>query len=431
MKLIKPIRPGPVQRARFLIANKSRAYWLAAALIVAVSVVLTPYAEQAVGLRYTFFHILTAIDPRKPQPNRTAIVFIDELTYRKMARIPLPRDHLTAVLKALDDNSIELVALDFNLMAADYSAPLQVGNFGPVGSGYRHETDEFVREIISFAEHHQIVLGKMLWATGPESDQTIRSLLDAYQPYGICVKPLANGAWTNPGTASFYISPAAATHIRCGYLNAPKDMRQLPTPLPVGNGFPIDSFSMAIVRAVDPGALANIKDGTIFSGYFRERAILDQKTFTTSQLIDPRQRGVIWNDLGHRIVIVGGHWKTGPGDNDFVDMSETPLGSVSGTIIHQNYVEAVLDHRLYNSFGGSILEVLFAAAAAFVFAAYPNLWVKFGLLSAGVAGLLLFQWLVFYLFYFFFDASLPVIGLGVHSIAERLLEPRHEAEVVP
>ena len=133
-------------------------------------------------------------------------------------------------------------------------------------------------------------------------------------------------------------------------------------------------------------------------------------------------------DLAHRPVIVGGQWHlTQLGLGPEVDTHDTPIGRINGAVIHENFVEAILDGRSYGYVPEwllAALEVMFGIAAALVFAAYAGFRVKLAVFAGLTLGLLFIQWVMLQVFGTFFEAFLPLLGLWLHSVMERFVGGR-------
>ena len=92
--------------------------------------------------------------------------------------------------------------------------------------------------------------------------------------------------------------------------------------------------------------------------------------------------------------------------------------------MHDNFVEAILSGRVSAAIPEwilLILEVLFGLGAALLlqrFAPWLQILTFFGLFCL----LIIVQWIMLGLFYTYFDALVPLVGLALHAIGERLLE---------
>jgi CHASE2 domain-containing sensor protein len=413
-------------RVRVYMAVKGLRYWLTAALVLAATVVFTPMLDDDVdlsGMKYRLYQILTDLDPNPARPRDTMIVFIEDDVHSGLLgdRKPLRRDYLQKIVAALDAADVQLIALDFLLPSLDPHGKAAPGDFRALGE-YRAETDGLMREIARVASpSRKIVLPQYIFVDEKKGLIGARAQY-IQQLYGICTEPLPNGRWKNTGAPGFPLNAGARANISCGYLNLPSDMRQMPPPVSAGS-FAIDSFSLAIVRALIPEKDARaIAAGKQFVSYFPQTTVQGETVISSSQLLggDPATLRL----LAHKVVIVGGHWLDSRGS--ITDTHPAPDGELSGPIIHQNFVEATLEGRLYSPLESDAVEIVLAVAAALIFAVSSSVWTKIGLLGSGLLALFAVQWVAFFGLHIFVDAFLPVVGLGLHSIIERLAEPRHE-----
>ena len=95
-------------------------------------------------------------------------------------------------------------------------------------------------------------------------------------------------------------------------------------------------------------------------------------------LADP----MLAHDVLHGLpVVVGAGWhRYGFASGPIVDLHPTPIGEVSGALIHMNLAEAILSGRSYPGLSGSglmAMEVLTGVAAAVLFAGFSRFEVTF------------------------------------------------------
>jgi CHASE2 domain-containing sensor protein len=100
-----------------------------------------------------------------------------------------------------------------------------------------------------------------------------------------------------------------------------------------------------------------------------------------------------------------------------------------GAEMHANYAEAFLDSRVRTGVSENVLtmaELTFGILAAIVLGLLVRLWTKL-LALGGLAGVaLLISFLALHILGVFFDAFIPLIGLGIHAVLEPYVERLEE-----
>lgn len=430
--------------------EKGWRYWTGAAVILAITVAVTPYVDTLLNLsqyRDFLFQKLSQLGPRQAAPRfvKVVLVFDDQYWRGEPAGIrPINRHYLARLVDALDKADASLIALDFNLHIPDKNADARPGNYAVINPHFRAETEVLMKTLARVAQARKIVLPKTVEPEPPDLSR-YRLLPDIYQPYGICTKPLPDGSWSSPGTATFPLTTTAKQNIRCGYIQLPWDMKQVPPVLDVDGGMQVDSFSLAIARWQNAKTAARVGRNTLIATYIPLSSFYSSKSMryrpttvvSATDLLAGRKAAV--DLVSHRPVIVGGAWHISydmetQGDSstaELVDMHSSPIGQINGALIHENFTEAILDGRLNRPLPEwflHVLEILFGIGAAIFFAAYQSIWLKLAGLVGLAALLLLLQWMMLLMFGVFFEALLPLLGLAVHSTIERLAEPRGALE---
>ncbi|MBV8978467.1 MAG: CHASE2 domain-containing protein [Alphaproteobacteria bacterium] len=408
-----------VGRIAGILQSKSRRYWLTAALVLAATVALTPWVNEHLNLnslRYKFFQVMGTYAARQLESRYIKVVAVTNDDYihdEPQGSSPINRHYLARIVDALRQANVQLIALDFNLHIKDPSVTaVSVGDFSHIVN--KQQVDTLVRAVIEAADNDiKVVLPKNI------AIEPYRLVPDIYQPYGICTKLVADGRWDNPGSAGFAISPKAARNIACGYIQLPYDERQVPPMLDVGEKGRIDSLSLAIARAKDPRAAAAVGTATKFVTYLPAS---ETESIPAGKLLkaDPD----VLDTLRHNAVVVGGMWLSSDGLG-LVDVHDAVTGPISGVLIHENFAEGILDGRQVAPLPEWVLIAVEIAAGivfALLFAAVADAWIKLVLLVAISVILFAAQWLIFALFGTFFEAFLPLLGLSLHSIVEKLLE---------
>jgi hypothetical protein len=105
--------------------------------------------------------------------------------------------------------------------------------------------------------------------------------------------------------------------------------------------------------------------------------------------------------------------------------------------LHANFVEAILDDRTFASiphWALTAIEIIFSVLAGILFALLLSGGAKVVAIGAMVFATFVAQWIMLHEFGVFFDSLVPVVGLGLHSWGENLIESvkewwqgRHEA----
>jgi hypothetical protein len=401
-------------------------YWLTAAVILAVSTWLGPSIEGLFNFNnvrnWLFQHLAQSVThPAAPRTVKLVFIGDDEFWLGSLHhRTPTDRVYLARVVKSLDAAGASIIALDFDLRVPDPDANVTPGDYADVDpyKPYRDETDQLVRVIDDVAKRRKIVLVKT-FGYGDDGGYAFEG--DAFQAYGICNKLNRNGSWQNPGTKEFPLTPQAQKNIYCGYIALMPDKRLVPPSIKIsGQAGKLDSFPFAIARARDPEHPPSLLNREYYSTYITDK-VRDNPNVTldSADLIhDPKAAGKIVRGAP---VIIGAGWHLHSyGRGLLVDMHDTPIGEINGSLIHENMAEALMSNRIYPALPAPYLEILEISAgmlAALVFAGIVALWAR--VLAVLMAILVLFgvQWLTLQLFGTFLDAFVPVFALGLHAIA--------------
>ncbi|HUO92545.1 MAG TPA: CHASE2 domain-containing protein [Rhizomicrobium sp.] len=418
--------PGEASRWYHEFLRHDVGYWITAAVILAVSTWLGPSIEGIFnfnGVRNWLFQHLAQSVTNPDVARSVKLVFIndDEFWFGSLHhRTPTDRVYLSKVVSALDQAGARIIALDFDLRVPDPDANVTPGDYQDIDpyKPYRDETDQLVRVIDNVAKRRKIVLVKTF---GYGDDGGYRFEGDAFQAYGICNGLNRDGSWKNPGTKEFPLTPQAQKNIFCGYIALMSDKRLVPPPIKIsGEKGKLDSFPFAIVRANDPAHPPSLQNRDYYSTYITDK-VADNPNVTLSAgdlIRDPRTASKVVKGAP---VIIGAGWHLHSyGRGLLVDIHDTPIGAINGSLIHENMAEALMSNRIYPALpapylGG--LEIAAGMLAALVFAGIVALWAR--ILAVIVAILVLFgvQWLTLQLFGTFLDAFVPVFALGLHAIA--------------
>lgn len=405
-------------------------HWLIALAVLVGSVVATPYLDDMLGLqhaRWWLFQRLSEATPHLLEPRWTNIVLIGDTEHYNPplnGESPTNRAYLGTLIANLAARHVPVIALDFDLHLSGSHAKGTRGDYGELDPRIEAQTRALMRAIVVAAEDdHRIVLANTVWYGRTRGYSLMPS---AYQLYGICTKVDDDGHWSNPGARDFPISPHAAQNISCGHINFADDMRLLPPRLALDEGGSIDGFSFAIASALRPRMVARIPYSRSYVNFIEPDTMVAQKIIVPAGWIyanDPRARDY----LNPGAVIIGAQWRTiDIGRGDFVDSLDTPIGPLTGALVHANYAEAILDSRTYHIFPTwipRILEILLGILSAVVFSLTPKIPLKLAIFAALIAGLVLVQWLILQLVGMLLESLIPITGLFLHSVLERLFGP--------
>jgi CHASE2 domain-containing sensor protein len=236
---------------------------------------------------------------------------------------------------------------------------------------------------------------------------------DIYQASGLCVK-------SGPR------DPAIKARVTCGYISLPDDPLVVPLQIAMADGSYLDSFALAVSRAIRPelvsAFLQRIGTSTRYGNYISdEKFTSTHSTFSVSDVMKPDASNTT---LRGSAVIVGAHWRTFAADRgDFVDEHSTPVGRIVGAELQANFVEDILDGRTFGTSPAWLLhgtEIVLSLVAAVVFALIAGFLGKLAGVALLLLVLLFIQWSVLHLFGVFFDAFVPILGLGLHALYDRL-----------
>ncbi|HST19551.1 MAG TPA: CHASE2 domain-containing protein, partial [Blastocatellia bacterium] len=301
-------------------------------------------------------------------------------------------DYLAKMVEAIDAANPAVIAIDFDLRS-----PSPDGH--PVEfPAYTDETKKFMDAVKAASHNRKIVLPKTV---GYDDQHNYVSESDIYNGFDF-----------------------DNDNVRVGYIALPPDIRQVPwLSLHIKNGDPLNSFSQAIARADNEEAMQNLPEKTPlpYGSYIRPEAFT---VVSSSEVLSRAPK--VFEKLAHKIVILGGNWHSqGYKRGTQIDAYDTPIESVPGAYIHANYVEALLDSRIYRPWAGwtlILIEVIQSLLIAIPFALKMPLLFK--LLAVVVVCLALFAFsllslMVLGLFFDFFIPGILVLG---HGIIEQIRE---------
>ena len=208
------------------------------------------------------------------------------------------------------------------------------------------------------------------------------------------------------------------------------------------DGSYLDSFSLAMTKIADPIAYHNlVKDenkGYRFGQYLtpEDFSTRDGRQFIFNGVeVEHMGRMQLRQALADKTVIVGGHWHSDAyGVGEYIDMWPSPGGTESGAMLHANYVEAMRDPMStftpISDRAAEMLEWGLALALALLGALEIHAGWKWGEFVLSCTASVLLTYVLLQNLGLFLDFFIPVLMIVVHTMAEGLLEMRHELQHV-
>jgi hypothetical protein len=227
--------------------------------------------------------------------------------------------------------------------------------------------------------------------------------------------------------------------ITCGYIYLPDNPLVIPSRLQLADKSELDSFALAVARAgwSDFGSVKDLGSKVLYANFISEDKLRKSKVLLSASAVVPRKgqeekekkekEKKLRAAIGERsiAVIVGGGWsRDAAGRGGRVDVHETPVGPIVGAMLHANFVEAILDARFFRVTSERALhawEIVFSLIAAIALASIPSALGKLARLLPLCLILLFIQWAALHGLGVFFDAYVPLVGVALHSISERLI----------
>jgi CHASE2 domain-containing sensor protein len=264
--------------------------------------------------------------------------------------IPLNGGYLARLISAISSSNPQLLAIDLNFLPRSAKV-------------YQDEFANLENAVKSAADRHKVVLPLYL--------------LDH------------RGGVQSVSGDIFRNSQLHTKNVSRGFINVPDDVRKLPLELASTVGQKIEPLSIAIVRA---------------SIYYDEKLIPPLKRYPYVGFIDYsgfsahrvsagdilRADSDALAKLAHRIVILGGTWHSAGYKQGVVnDTFLTPGGEMSGVMLQANYVEAIIDQRVYPSTGSLYLVLEVAAGLWFIFILKQGVEPRWKLMKTASAMLIL------------------------------------------
>ncbi len=385
-------------------------HWVTVALLTTIGTWAGHYIGEHnlfVELRYSLYNSTMRLSRvRGPlYPQRTAIVFVGDEEYwseELAGRVPFSREYLARLIEKIEQADPAAIAIDFDLRS-----PYSSGNPREFKL-YALETARLADSIRRASERVPIILPATIEFDSNGDYVRQASVLD--------------GAFSEKQRISY------------GYVELPFDLRRVPISIELSKGT-LDSFSGAIVRAIDEQAYKRVEEAGMealpFASYISDGEFRDSKNVVSATKVLNSTPEELRSLLAHRAVILGADWSSfayhsGPR----VDTHAAATGSTPGAVLHANYVEAVLGARTFRPISeraAQILELLLVVLTAIVAALELRPWIKITSISAIFIATFLFSYVLMQSLGLFLDFFVPVLVLGGHMAVDKVLEWRRKS----
>jgi CHASE2 domain-containing sensor protein len=415
------------------LSQKGLRYWLSVTVIIAACTIGSGYVYDHLdleGRRSELFQWLLENGPHPPEPKDVKIVLVEDDEYWEgdpAGRQPIKRTYLKTLVNHLVDAKAHVIGLDFDLRTSNPDSTA-------IPADYEQETLELIETIVASASRGtKFVLATPIFYDG----QSYRQDADPYQAYGLC-KP-NDDRIPKESQISHELAQAIRANrhknITCGYIYLPDDSLVIPSSIELNDKTELDSFALSVAKAgwFDLNSVRNLGSRIRYANFISESKLRNPKApilFSASAVLEKGEKEdihAVKTALGGRsiAVIVGGNWSTyAVGRGPPVDEHQTPVGPIPGAMLQANFVEAILDNRIFLFVPEGVLrsmEVFFSAIAAIVFALSQTTLRQIMNFALLCSALLITQWAALHGFALFFDAYVPLLGVALHSLSERLL----------
>jgi len=376
----------------------------------------SPYIYDYLGLktaRSAFFQELLALGPRPTEPRQIKIVRIEDDDYWEgilAGRQPIKRDYVANLVRKLVSFNVHVIALDFDVR-------LPKPDSLSIQEEYQSETRLLTDAIKAAARNGKKIVLATPVSFADESKKIYRRDSDIYQASGLCLSQ-------EKGPDGLFGPPdPIISNVTCGYIALPYDPLRIPPPIPMVDGSELDPFALVLARALNPELMSRLmlrKKELGYLNFITHDTFAQMNTLFSARAV--RLGTIDPGALDSKAVIVGGDWSVyASGRGPTTDLHKSPVGDMVGVELHANFAEAFLDSRVFGAVSPEVLdvsEIIFGIFAAIVLAVIPHIWGKvigLFLLMAAMFGISAFALAAFGVF---FDAFVPLVGLGIHALYE-------------
>lgn len=383
--------------------RKTKLYWFVFTALILLGMWIGSWLEKqhiAMSFRYMTYQAMQELAPGHPFVQNTVIVLIGDEEYwtgEPARRVPINREYLAKIVRALDDAKPKVIALDFDLRSPTPDGKPHIDH-----PAYEKERLVLLKTLDDVSLHRPIILPRTVTLMEDSYYVQEADIHDGYDFHG-------GNVWK-------------------GYINLPFDYRMVPLTLYMRDGSPVKSFAEAIVERVNPDALKHLHEG----GEFPYGRWLTLGSFTDRHLVSAsdvlNHNAEAFNKIGGNVAIIGSGWsKLAYGRGPLADEHFTPAGRAPGVFMHANYVEALLSDRTYGRWGEIFLltiEFIFSFALAAIFALDLRPFAKLATILLLPIFLVLLSYLSFLNLGRFFDFFVPMTLVLGHAGIEQIREWR-------
>lgn len=418
-----PARGAKTTKMQWLLlrlAEKGFRYWMTAVVILAVTLFASSALYDAFDLqdkRARLFQRLLDWGPRPAEPKFVKLVLIGDDEYwlgRLAGRAPIKRDYLASLVDKMVEANAHVIALDFDARLPD-------PNSMQIPAEYKDESCTLIKSIKNAAKKGK----KLVLATPIAFNAGYRQEPDIYQANGLCLP--ADKSSNQPCGVAF--EPAETANVSCGYIALPDDQLTIPLQLPLIDGRKLDSFALAVARSKQPELVDNllkrIGNRVSYANYIPEPEFRKFNAWLSAKDVLQASGEANQRTLQGSAVIVGANWRIyAAGRGPLIDLQDTPIGRIVGALLLANFAEALLDTRVFSAMPKYLVvgsEILFGLVAAVMLALFRSFAVQLAALFGFVLVAFGIQVLALYLVGVFFDVFLPLLGLAVHALGDRLI----------
>ncbi len=404
------------------IVSKGWLHWVRFALLLAVGSYIGHLLSESprfADIRYAMYQKQVRLQRRGPiYPQHTVLVLLNDDDYWGrdfQARSPYKLEQLAVLLDKLNAAGANTVGFDVFLTSPlpknpSYDFPDYVGGDEAFFASVKRMCD---------AGRH-VVLTAYLGSTGLVNREDRFEFHEEPSIYSGRLQGL----------------PCVAL----GYVRFAEDMRKIPGLAALDTGKYMDSFSLAMVKIVDPVAYENlVKDedkGFRFGQYLTPQDFdpkAGRKFILNGIAVRTMDSMALRQAVADRIVIVGGNWSEfAYGLGYRVDEQNSPGGLEPGAMLHANYVEAELNQdSTFTPISDRTAEIV-EWSLALLLALISATGIPAGWKVSSVALAFLLSVLLTYILMqnlgLFLDFLVPFLMVVGHTFTEELLEMRHELQ---